>query len=111
MKLKDCKDIVMPKKKIYPDGCEWDEEFKERGSKCPDDCGKCIHGYNKGKVEGFNDFNDAIDICGEIDIPSIDEGRIINTINDFDAKFHLSKGHRKNKDLAKAIVKELGGTQ
>ena len=55
MKLKDRKDIVMPKKKEVGDDIEYSVRF--------------IKGFNK-----------AIDICGEINIPSIDEGKIIEAL-------------------------------
>ena len=52
------------KKKEYPAGCDWDEEFNERGSTCPNNCSDCIFGYEKGKVEGFNQ---ALNFVGELD--------------------------------------------
>ena len=49
-------------KREYPSGCSYEEEYEE-GYDCSNKCDGCIHGFEKGKVQGFNQ---AIDLCQKV---------------------------------------------
>ena len=52
----------LPEKREYPSGCSYEEEYEE-GYDCSNKCDGCIHGFEKGKVQGFNQ---AIDLCQKV---------------------------------------------
>ena len=49
-------------KREYPSGCSYEEEYEE-GYDCSNKCDGCIHGFEKGKVQGFNQ---AIDLYQKV---------------------------------------------
>jgi len=52
----------LPEKREYPSGCSYEEEYEE-GYDCSNKCDGCIHGFEKGKVQGFNQ---AIDLYQKV---------------------------------------------